>query len=801
MPQEHLPGNVISPDTEQAILRQLDFEPQGPESYGQLPSGVSSAPEVLPPQPSVEFTLPSEPSAAEALDENITTPSAVLLPKTESISVDIPPHSDEIPTLGVIPGDTRRARRERGETTGRTEPEAFDRQKALDMLRGVNASNVIEGKDGKLYAQGEKGFASNEEVKSWINGYAERIEQLEDVREVTEALSTLTDIQTQVSQAIGKVTEKLKSLLDKGSQIDKDPDEKSFALRSKASGNAADSSESDAVERMDKLLADLDDDSTVLPNTADTSSDSGSGNNGDIGSGDGNGGEGASDDNAAGDDSDGEQGAKKSWKETLFGKNSILGGTARTVHDAVRDSWKIATTKIDRANYVGDEEGYRRARRERLAVAAGFVAFGGLAVAGIASAASPLLRTGGLLESFDAGNDQPDGNGENFSSLDSGDTEHEDDLGEGIDGHEAIGAPFHYDQASDPYFENYDQKIAANAYGTDLLVAQGIDPYDPNISDEIKADAMYTELKERWMTSPEQFTAAMADFGFEGMQVDANQINELADQMKADPALWQEKYESFIEQLDSATMRLGHTDAPHATLYQYSSDGVETTIHWQNDSQIGSPTLVFEQTDEQGNKHYMELKSSCGGQSVFEHPPQAVPPLPEKPPVPPTPHGEKPGIVTPDPNIDVTLEPEPEPEPTPTPDPDPTPEPEVGKDPTLAPPGAFEDELVEPTAPSEPRADEVPETYTPPAEPPAVIVEQQEVEQAQEQGQAVTPDTSQQGIEETRDAATLNPTTPPPDNQAYPVTDQVQQENQQLEDQEVEGASDETNPVQGTVGE
>lgn len=134
-------------------------------------------------------------------------------------------------------------------------------------------------------------------------------------------------------------------------------------------------------------------------------------------------------------------------------------------------------------------------------------------------------------------------------------------------------------------------------------------------------------INQSWATSPEQLAAIAAERELEGFTM--GNIEEMAAQMKDNPAFARDTYMSMLEFLNAEDTVISE-GAPlepgtYGSYYETMIDG-DGVISYDNVVNEPGTVIKIEYTDENGVRQVMELKRECGGQVIHRHPVEEVVP-------------------------------------------------------------------------------------------------------------------------------------------------------------------------------
>ena len=136
---------------------------------------------------------------------------------------------------------------------------------------------------------------------------------------------------------------------------------------------------------------------------------------------------------------------------------------------------------------------------------------------------------------------------------------------------------FTYNPAQDP-------TLSPLKHGNDFGPAPNVDPHDVKANMNAAADS--------WRHSPGSFATVMSKLGL--VKNDAGSINQLAEQMKADPKLFQSNYNAVMQQLGDANIRVEPVTGPYGSYYAVNVGGGKSVIAYDNYVQGGGFMLVVE---------------------------------------------------------------------------------------------------------------------------------------------------------------------------------------------------------------
>lgn len=234
---------------------------------------------------------------------------------------------------------------------------------------------------------------------------------------------------------------------------------------------------------------------------------------------------------------------------------------------------------------------------------------------------------------------------------------------------------FHYNAGTDP-------TLSPLKHGNDFGPAPAVDPLDTK--------ANFAAMTDSWKKSPGALATVMSKLGL--VDNNAGSINNVADQMKTDPKVFQTNYNAVIDKIGNPkNMRVEAVTAPYGSYYAVNIGG-RSTIAYDNYVNGSGHMLIIETRD----GHKLGFHEQCLYQpsdeieqktvTVSNHRQQSSGTTQHYTSTPSRP-------TTPRPTPTPTPTPQPTPEPTPTPEPQPTPEPTP--EPYVKGPG-FANEHVEP---------------------------------------------------------------------------------------------------------
>lgn len=175
---------------------------------------------------------------------------------------------------------------------------------------------------------------------------------------------------------------------------------------------------------------------------------------------------------------------------------------------------------------------------------------------------------------------------------------------------------FGYDWSQDPF--NDTEKQGVHNFGNEL---------GAHVNGEEHAVGLDDLTENRWKDSPEQFATAAAEMGLEGFRTD--NIEEMAEQLKSNPELYESSYNKLMEIVNSPDTKFSIGTLESGTYGSYYETGVDQNgvISYDNNIAEAGTTIKIDYKDAQGNWHTVEFKRECGGQVIHRNPVAAEQPV------------------------------------------------------------------------------------------------------------------------------------------------------------------------------
>lgn len=173
---------------------------------------------------------------------------------------------------------------------------------------------------------------------------------------------------------------------------------------------------------------------------------------------------------------------------------------------------------------------------------------------------------------------------------------------------------FSYNPTEDPALSALKH---GNDFGPELMAS----------SNDGQLPAGFSEMVDnRWKNSPGEFSAVLSKFGLNGN--DAASINRLADQMAADPKLFQAKYKELTDLMNQPGVSITQEKitGPYGSYYAVNNHNGTATIAYDNSVDHGGDMIVVKTPQGIGR-----FRVQCGGQPIDLLPSHSAAPVYNQP--------------------------------------------------------------------------------------------------------------------------------------------------------------------------